>query len=88
MFSTTDEQKYKHERLYFFKNYLELASIFLKLNLFKFTNVKKIRTAIKNDLEISYISDKSQHLYNHFSTKIIPYHLRISNRLTRKFRKH
>jgi hypothetical protein len=88
MFSTTDEQKYKHERLYFFKNYLELASIFLKLDLFKFTNVKKIRTAIKNDLEISYISDKSQHLYNHFSTKIIPYHLRISNRLTRKFRKH
>lgn len=87
IFSDDDELKFKHDRLFFFKNYLELAAIFFKLNLFKFSDVSAIRTAIKSELEIQYITDKSPYLYSHFNSNLIPRVMRISmtNRFTRKF---
>jgi hypothetical protein len=86
LFSEEDELKFAHTRLFFFKNYLELAVKFFSLNIFKFSDVAIIRAAIKTELDIQYITDKSPHLYSHFSTNKIPRILRISmtNRVTRK----
>jgi len=79
IFSEDDEQKFKHERLYFFKNYLELSVIFFKLNIFKFKDLKSIHAEIRAELNKQYSIDKSPCLYNHFSTNLIPKIFRISN---------
>jgi len=77
IFSDSDIQKYKHKRLFIFKNYLELSVKFAKLGYLKFTDLFEIQKEIRNELEILFKTDKSVNFYNHYNSNNIPKILRI-----------
>jgi hypothetical protein len=78
LFSDNIINSFKHDRLFFFKNYLELSVKFAQLGYLKISDLFKIQNSIKSELKKSYLTDKCPQLYEHYNSNQIPKILRIS----------
>jgi len=69
LFSDAEEKQHAHSRLFFFKNYLELAYIFThKLNIFTRAQYNDFKEATIMDIQtgLEKISKPSKNLYQHY----------------------